>query len=98
MSPLTILVDQEDRDVVAWLSPLNFSAKQNDVAGRRHEGTGKWFLEADLFKAWLDGTEKALWCPGIRTFLPLFCLSVLTDWKLVLVKPFSRMKTNHRSA
>lgn len=98
MSPLTILVGQEDRDVVAWLSPLNFSAKQDDVSSRRQEGTGKWFLEADLFKAWLDGTEKALWCPGIRTFLPPF-LSVSADrLEAGAGKTVLAYETNYRSA
>jgi hypothetical protein len=51
---------------VAWLSPLSFYAKQNDIYSRWKEGTGKWLIEADLFKAWLDGTEKTLGCPGMR--------------------------------
>jgi hypothetical protein len=61
-----ILRDQETRDLVAWLFPLNFQAKQHDIFSRRQEGTGQWLLEDDVFKEWLDGSRKILWCPGIR--------------------------------
>src|SRR5438046_8799843 len=57
---------QEEVDLLTWLSPLNFSTKQNDIFAMRQKGTGKWFLSDDLFQAWLDGTERTLWCPGIR--------------------------------
>jgi hypothetical protein len=63
--------DKDSQDIVAWLSPLNFFTKQNDVFSRRQEGTGKWLLEADTFKKWLDGTDRTLWCPGLRMIVPL---------------------------
>jgi hypothetical protein len=59
-------IDRGYRNLVAWLSPLSFGAKQNDLFSSWKEGTGKWLFEADLFKAWLNGEEKFLWCPGIR--------------------------------
>ena len=62
--------DKESQDIVAWLSPLNFFTKQNDVFSRRQEGTGEWLLAADTFKKWLDGTERTLWCPGLRMVVP----------------------------
>jgi hypothetical protein len=48
--------------------PLNFWAKQKDIFSRHQAGTGKWLLETDLFKQWLDGSCKILWCPGIRMY------------------------------
>jgi hypothetical protein len=59
---------QQDREICDWISPLNFRAKQSDVLDRRQEGTGSWLLEADDFKAWLNETERTLWCLGIHTF------------------------------
>jgi hypothetical protein len=55
---------------MTWLSPLNFSTKQSDFFRRRQEGTGEWLLEDDVFKKWLDGTERILWCPGLRMIIP----------------------------
>jgi hypothetical protein len=51
---------------VDWISNLDFSSKQNDLLAKRQEGTGEWFLKADSFKNWFNGTEKILWCPGLR--------------------------------
>jgi hypothetical protein len=38
-------LSQKMRDIVSWLSPLNFWSKQNDVFNTRLEGTGEWLLE-----------------------------------------------------
>ena len=56
----------DSRDIIAWLSSLNFATKQNDFYSRRQEGTCEWLLEDDAFKSWLAGTESTLWCPGQR--------------------------------
>jgi hypothetical protein len=64
----TSLQERERDDLLAWVSPLNFWTKQNDVFSRRQEGTGEWLLKHELFKQWLSGIERTLWCPGIRTF------------------------------
>ncbi|KAH0556173.1 hypothetical protein GP486_005895 [Trichoglossum hirsutum] len=58
--------DQRSRDIVAWISTLNFSTKQNDFFSRRQEGTGGWLLESEPFESWVDGTGKTLWCPGLQ--------------------------------
>ncbi|KAI9812564.1 MAG: hypothetical protein M1827_004553 [Pycnora praestabilis] len=55
---------QRDKDILVWLSPLNFAAKQIDVLSRRQEGTGNWLLQADVFKRWVNGTDRTIWCPG----------------------------------
>lgn len=56
---------QGDQTIVDWLSPLSFSAKQNDCYDRVRSGTGRWLLEESIFKEWLDGNTRTLWCPGI---------------------------------
>lgn len=64
----TSIQQKEHSDLLAWLSPLNFWTKQNDIFSRRQEGTGVWLLEDEVFRQWLSGVEKTLWCPGIRAF------------------------------
>ena len=59
------LHDLEDRELLIWISPLDFRAKQNDTLDQRQAGTGLWLFETDTFKCWLNGTERTLWCPGI---------------------------------
>ena len=53
------------RKILDWLSPLEYCNKQRDIASKRHEGTGKWFLVSEKFTAWLSGSaDNVLWCPG----------------------------------
>lgn len=60
------LTDQESLDILNWLSPLNFWAKQYDTFSRKEDGTGQWLFEEPAFNEWLEGTERILWCPGMR--------------------------------
>ncbi len=85
-------LDQKNQDIITWMSSLNFYTKQNDFFSRRQEGTGEWLLEADCFKKWVDGTERILWCPGLRMLsierLWYTCF-ILTRYKRAPVKPSS---------
>ena len=56
----------EERDLMKWLSPLEFFSKQKDALSRRQEGTGRWLLESIEFRSWLNTARRVLWCPGIR--------------------------------
>ena len=59
--------DQERQEIAEALSPLDFMGTvQNDTLVQREPGTGEWFLETKEFKEWVNGTQKFLWCPGIR--------------------------------
>ncbi|KAK2006265.1 Pkinase-domain-containing protein [Colletotrichum eremochloae] len=57
--------DQESEKVLSWLSPMSFHTKQTDVLQSVQQGTGKWLLESDNFRAWVRGDIELLWCPGI---------------------------------
>ena len=59
-------LNSEERDVLHWLSPLDFFSKQSDALSRRQEGTGRWLLESNEFRSWLETAGKVLWCPGMR--------------------------------
>ena len=59
------LQSETTRDILNWLSPLEYRNKQRDIASKRHEGTGTWFLVSEIFTAWLSGSaDSVLWCPG----------------------------------
>ncbi|KAL8686003.1 MAG: hypothetical protein Q9218_007413 [Villophora microphyllina] len=57
--------DQHFLAIMNWLSDTNFSAQQSDIFSRCQEGTGQWLLESNEYKAWIDGSEPLLFCPGI---------------------------------
>jgi hypothetical protein len=58
--------DQERQTILDWLSPLEFELTQAKLFHEWQDGSGKWFLQSEQFKAWRDGTLDVLWCPGIR--------------------------------
>ncbi|TGZ79255.1 hypothetical protein EX30DRAFT_309111, partial [Ascodesmis nigricans] len=57
--------DDERNKIETWLSPLNFWTKQDDVYSRHVGETGNWIFDDELFKDWLNGVNKTLWCSGI---------------------------------
>ena len=67
------------QDVLDWLSPLKFWAKQIDVFEIRHPETGTWLLQHDTFKSWLSGTRKSFFCPGIPGAGKTVLASVIVD-------------------
>ncbi|KAL1385276.1 hypothetical protein HDK64DRAFT_256614 [Phyllosticta capitalensis] len=57
--------DEEAEQILAWMSPTSFQARQADVLQSVEPGTGKWFLETKDYRDWLAGHVNLLWCPGI---------------------------------
>ncbi|KAJ5437931.1 uncharacterized protein N7458_008929 [Penicillium daleae] len=53
------------KEMIDWLSPLNFVAKQSLLFKEQHEGTCKWFLGCEDFRAWKESDNAILFCPGI---------------------------------
>jgi len=62
------LVDEESQNILGWLSQLNFWKKQNDTLSRREAGTCQWIFREPAFNEWLDGTQRILWCSGMRMY------------------------------
>jgi nucleoside phosphorylase len=58
-----IQMDQNSK-LMDWLSSVNFWGKQLDFCKRAQEGTGRWILDDQKFKAWLAGRHNTLWCEG----------------------------------
>lgn len=56
---------QHNQHILDWLTPNDFSKKQNDLLSQTQEGTGAWFLQSDEFKAWLSSPKCTMFCPGI---------------------------------
>jgi hypothetical protein len=61
----TRLNAQENAEIIAWLSPINFWTEQTDTHSRAQEGTGEWLLHHHKFEDWVHGQCETLWCPGI---------------------------------
>lgn len=61
---------EKDRNIIDWLSSLNFWLRQNDIFERCCKDTGKWLLTHPEFRKWIEGETNVLWCPGDRTYTP----------------------------
>ncbi|RDW64524.1 uncharacterized protein DSM5745_09935 [Aspergillus mulundensis] len=61
------------KELIDWISPLNFITKQSMIWNEHHKGTCKWFLDRDDFREWREGSNTRIFCPGIpgagKTFL-----------------------------
>ena len=63
--------DSKFKEIIDWLSPLNFAQKQEAITVA--PGTGAWFFESEEFKLWHTDNYRWLWCYGIpgagKTFI-----------------------------
>jgi hypothetical protein len=58
------LNNDEDINVLNWLTPVNYGSRQSDFINRRQPGTGQWLLESEEFQTWLNSDQQTLFCPG----------------------------------
>ncbi|OOQ89141.1 putative ankyrin [Penicillium brasilianum] len=74
------------KEMINWLSPLNFIAKQSLLFKEQHEGTCKWFLGCEDFRAWKESENAILFCPGIpgagKTMLSAIVVNELDKLRL----------------
>ena len=71
---------KERQDILEWFSPLNFYKAQQDVFGRREEGTGRWFIHSNEFQKWTAGSERTLCCYGIPGAGKSVLASIVVDY------------------
>jgi len=59
--------DNQFGEIKKWLLPPDPSTNFNEAKGKRHPGTGSWFLESDQFTKWKSGARHChcLWLHGI---------------------------------
>jgi hypothetical protein len=62
------------KEIIDWLSPLNFFARQATIFSDRQEGTGEWLLNNEQFTRWESSVRGVLWCRGIRECLSFLCV------------------------
>ncbi|KAL8964937.1 MAG: hypothetical protein Q9183_004127, partial [Haloplaca sp. 2 TL-2023] len=63
---MDINAQREKQDLLNWLSPLIFWARQQDISKTRTPDTGLWLFEDPVYQAWLQGQDHILWCHGMR--------------------------------
>jgi hypothetical protein len=72
--------DQGRRNVLDWLTLIDFTAQQSDFINRREAGTGQWLLESAEFQAWVETDQQVLFCPGIPGAGKTILTSIVVDY------------------
>ncbi|GAM43858.1 hypothetical protein TCE0_060r19013 [Talaromyces pinophilus] len=74
-----VMDEAQVREMIDWLSPLNFIAKQQLLFREHHEGTCKWFLDDDDFREWIEHEKGILICPGIPGAGKTYLSAIVVD-------------------
>lgn len=53
------------REILEWISPINYGSRQSDFIRRRQPGTGEWLLHSEPYRQWVDTKGLTLFCPGV---------------------------------
>lgn len=61
----SVLDRKEDREVLDWLTPLDYGPQHSDYLKRRQPGTGQWLLDSEQYRTWLGTTQQTLFCQGM---------------------------------
>lgn len=58
-------LEREKREILAWLrAPVASSYHHREARKRHREGTGKWFMEHEIFQRWKYGSNSLCWTYG----------------------------------
>lgn len=60
----TTRLDELQKAVINWLSPLRPAQLHQAVQGSHQIGTSEWFEHSDEFQDWFEGKNKMLWLSG----------------------------------
>ncbi|KAI5814522.1 hypothetical protein BZA77DRAFT_250054, partial [Pyronema omphalodes] len=52
------ILDDELKEVLQWISPLDPMKRHEDLKSKRFEGTGAWFLKSPKFVTWCRGAAS----------------------------------------
>ncbi|KID86739.1 Nucleoside phosphorylase domain protein [Metarhizium guizhouense ARSEF 977] len=56
---------QDRRDILNWITHVDYGPQCSDILKRRSEGTGEWLLDSIEFQNWLESKGQTLFCSGI---------------------------------
>lgn len=71
--------NQDQDEILTWLTSFDFQLTQNDYIRRRQAGTGQWLLDSSEYQRWLNEREQTLFCPGIPGAGKTILASIVVD-------------------
>lgn len=70
---------KEDREILNWLTAINYGLQHSDYRTRRQPGTGLWLLDAKEYKTWRSTPAQTLFCPGMPGAGKTILTSIVID-------------------
>jgi hypothetical protein len=61
----SMMQKDEDRDILNWLTPTDYSLQHNKHIKAHQAGTGQWLLDSAKFKDWVETKQQTMFCPGM---------------------------------
>jgi hypothetical protein len=59
--------DQERRDLLEWVSDIQYGRHHDEIEERREPGTGDWLVQDERFREWMvSPSSSTLWLQGSR--------------------------------
>jgi Cdc6-like AAA superfamily ATPase len=55
----------EHKEILDWLTPIDYGPQQSDYFKKRLPGTSQWLLDSAEYQTWLNNSQQTLFCPGI---------------------------------
>ncbi|UKZ54630.1 hypothetical protein TrVGV298_008440 [Trichoderma virens] len=79
----------EDKEILDWLTSMDYGPLQSNHLKTHQSGTGQWFLDLKEFQHWITGNNHILFCHGI----PGSGKTILTS--LTINHLFSKFRGGH---
>lgn len=73
-------IDREaDRNLLEWLTPVDYSQQHKSFYKQSQPGTGQWLLSKAEFQSWMSESKKTLLCQGFPGAGKTILTSVVID-------------------
>lgn len=70
---------EEQRAILAWLTPAEYIHQHRDFINRREAGTGQWLLNSEEYQRWTVTEKETLFCSGIPGAGKTILTSIVVD-------------------
>ncbi|XDG04305.1 hypothetical protein ABKA04_003920 [Annulohypoxylon sp. FPYF3050] len=70
---------EEQRAILAWLTPAEYIHQHRDFINRREAGTGQWLLNSEEYQRWIVTEKETLFCSGIPGAGKTILTSIVVD-------------------
>ncbi|KAL6407302.1 Ankyrin repeat-containing domain protein [Ilyonectria robusta] len=89
---------KQRRDILDWLTPVNWTSQHYIHSQKREPDSGQWFLDSPIFQQWLQAASGTLLCYGFPGAGKTIMTSVIIDYLESEICNISTQTPNENSA